>query len=287
MPHDLHNRRPLRSAFTLIELLVVVVIIGILASIGLLVATRVTEGGRETQAKQIIRTLDQTLDNYAQDRGGTSKYPYSFTDAQKNEFPIIDARAASTTGIASEEPEPTLQLFLLATAEAPSVLSAVNGIEGKAKTSSGDAQMVQLLEVSSPAYGDTLRMKTPTGLDAAKAPVVRDPWNNPIRLVHPRFQGGYGNYYLNAGTNYANNPRPNMDVSIKRGGATVTREFRRSIRPVDPATGTGNGDGDEGLCAGGRPYFYSVGPDKDPGKRRDNVYLEPPQFPEETRKDPE
>jgi type II secretory pathway pseudopilin PulG len=266
--------------------MVVIAIIAILAVIGLLVATKVTEGGRESQARNIIHTLDKTLENYAADRGA-SKFPFSFTDDQKFEYPIIDARAATTTGTAADEPEPTLQLFLLATAEAPSVMSAVNGIEGKAKTSSGGQPMVQLREVSSPTYGSTLRKKTNGGFEEYKAPVVYDPWGNAIRLVHPRFQGGYGKVYVSKSGAYTSTDRDNMSVTVKRDVGIDKREFRRSIRPIDPGTGAAFGDGDEGLCAGSRPYFYSPGPDKDPGKRRDNIYSEPPQFPEETRKDVE
>jgi hypothetical protein len=38
-------------------------------------------------------------------------------------------------------------------------------------------------------------------------------------------------------------------------------------------------DGDGGKCVGGRPYFYSAGPDKDPSTIEDNVYLSVPPVP--------
>ncbi|MBY0311219.1 MAG: hypothetical protein K2W85_04055 [Phycisphaerales bacterium] len=57
------------------------------------------------------------------------------------------------------------------------------------------------------------------------------------------------------------------------------------MRPFNPSTNAGDvGDSDEGLLDGGRGYFYSVGPDFDPGSRADNVYIDPVKYPAETEK---
>src|SRR5215813_11766460 len=55
-------------AFTLIEVLVVIVIIGILATLVLTVAARVTKGGKVSLTRDTIRVLDQGLTTYIQGR---------------------------------------------------------------------------------------------------------------------------------------------------------------------------------------------------------------------------
>ena len=124
--------------------------------------------------------------------------------------------------------------------------------------------------------------------------VIKDPWGNAIRFVHPKFQGGYGDYANSAGTVIARTAQPMinsggvgaMTLDVKRGGINVARgqmQIRRSYRPFPSTSANDTGDADEGLCAGGRGYFYSPGPDKDAGTRADNVYSEsPPVFPTET-----
>ena len=98
-----------------------------------------------------------------------------------------------------------------------------------------------------------------------------------IRFVHPTFDNGYGPYF--DGTN--TQARTLRKISYNQGGNPAQPiNMRRSYRP---ATGT-IGDADEGICAGRVPYFYSVGPDGDPGARADNVYSNHPTFPLETAK---
>src|SRR3569833_30060 len=61
-------------AFTLIELLVVIAIIGILASLSLVVISRVREQGRTTEAKREISALKNAILEYYSDTG---RYPVS------------------------------------------------------------------------------------------------------------------------------------------------------------------------------------------------------------------
>jgi prepilin-type N-terminal cleavage/methylation domain-containing protein len=272
--------------FTLIELLVVIGIIGIIAAMALLIASRVTEGGRADQTRNILKTLDQTLGIYAAERDAR-KFPSVYTDetAQKNEWPIIDARLNSAgfdrTGSSASLPEPTVQLFLLASGQSTSILSAVNGIEGTFKNSGagGGGRLVQLENVVSPAFGNAT-------LNVA-APRVRDPWGNDIRYVHPRYHGGYGDYYTFSNSSWSQNSRSTLQLSVKQNGSAAALDFRRSAHPFNPdsppTSANPIGDGDEGLCSGTRPYFYSPGPDHDPGTRDDNVYIEKPAFPKETQ----
>jgi len=65
---------PLRGAFTLIELLVVIAIIGILASLSLVVISKVRERGRVTEANREIAALKNAILEYY---GDTGHYPVS------------------------------------------------------------------------------------------------------------------------------------------------------------------------------------------------------------------
>jgi prepilin-type N-terminal cleavage/methylation domain-containing protein len=292
---SLASPRPASLGFTLIELMVVIAIIAILASIALLLAGRVAEGGRRGQTENILRTLEASLDNLAADRG-SAKAPAKFLDGRGVEFAIIDARAGSSALQASAIAEPSTELFLLATREVESVQSAVSAIPGdftdreETIPTERNGRLVRLREVT------VLSQGAPT--DAAgnrlQSLDVRDPWGNRIRFVHPAYHGGYGEYFTPSGSGSwtTGATRPNLTVRLKNGAGTIDRQFRRSARPFDPTTvasqGSGKarfiGDADEGLTSGGRPYFYSPGADRDPGTRADNVYAgNRPQFPTETR----
>lgn len=281
-------RRGTMGGFTLIELLVVIAIIAIIASISLLVANRVTEGGRTDQTRNIIRTMDQVLAAYSADQGG-GKFPSKYVDetAQKNEYPIVDARLDSASVDRTALPEPTVQLFLLASGESASLMSMVNGIDGTFRDADGKrGRIVESQNVVSYAFGAAgTTVVRADGNTPAKAPLVRDPWGNAIRYVHPRYSGGHGDFNTQSAGSWTSQARAKLMVTVKRGGADTSLEFRRSYRPFNPTTATGTpvGDADEGVAAGARPYFYSAGPDGDPGTRDDNVYTDPPAFPSETK----
>jgi hypothetical protein len=90
------------------------------------------------------------------------------------------------------------------------------------------------------------------------------------------WHGGYGAFVLPDGSSAGSN-RPTRQVPSVDG--LSTRNYSRSYK-----FGGGRGQADEGLCPGNRPYFYSAGPDGDPGTRGDNIYLETarPTYPPET-----
>ena len=140
-------------------------------------------------------------------------------------------------------------------------------------------------------------------------PVVTDAWGRPIRFVHPAFQGGAGTYWdpkpADGGSpKFVARPRI-LVGSPQAGQAPMT--FDRSYQPFTPAFMLNSegrlepvprvdtqgrtirgaspaGDCDEGRHPAGRPYFYSAGPDGNPGARALNVYVDGarPQFPAET-----
>lgn len=280
-----HRQAPLprRAGFTLIEVLVVLGIIAILASISLVVANRVTESGRERLTSDIIKTLDTAAQTYVSQR---EKVPATFTDADGYEFPLIDARGTRGTadsGIptaATALPEPSLQLFLAVATSMTSVDEAIRGI---------DSKYLERATVNSTAQGRDAMELAPGGSKIALVlPRVKDAWGQPIRFVHPAFHGGYGNYFVadsGTGTYAAGSPvRQPLVRRLKVGVNSTPTEFafRRSARPFASGT-TDIGDADEGLCAGVMPYFYSAGPDKDPGTRDDNVYSSKPSYPSESK----
>ena len=68
------GRRRSQGAFTLVELLVVIAIIGILASLSLVVISRVREHARIAEAKREINALKNAITEYHSDTG---RYPVS------------------------------------------------------------------------------------------------------------------------------------------------------------------------------------------------------------------
>lgn len=282
------------GGFTLIELIVVIAIIAILAGLALFVGQKVAQGGRESLTKDLIRVLNGTVASYQADRDAKAPWKYTDLSPAKNEFAIIDARAnpaPADVDQTNNPAEPSVALYLLATGEAPSVKSALGGIDSRfirrgtfavttgttnivIKQASGSSQLP-----TEPGNGGSPG-NTMQGLE------ILDAWGNPIRYVHPKFQGGAGNYFNDTTSNIVT--RDTMKVRLSRSGGASDYEFRRSYRPFNPSTPPAGtkpiGDADEGLCTGGAPYFYSPGPDKDPGTREDNVYENKPQFQAETGK---
>lgn len=281
--------------FTLVELLVVIVIIGILSSIALVAANAVTTGGKRRLSEDVIRVLDATLSDYTTDKG---RVPSTWTDDRGAEFPIIDAREevsnAAAPARAPGQVEPSLALYFYATATGTD-LSAVLGRLDPKQVVKGALPSIHSQIIDAPrlrvgATSTFASLEVQAGLDAlpdSRRPIgVRDGFGNLIRFVHPRYHGGHGPFYTQASGAWAQEARGLLRVSGLKETPTSNRptlEFRRSARPFNPSTGTGVGDADEGVCVGGRPYFYSPGADGDPGTNEDNVYTTRPTFPIESR----
>jgi prepilin-type N-terminal cleavage/methylation domain-containing protein len=285
--HAVRNRR--RAGFTLVELMVVMVILVVLMGIGLAVANQVTQGGRIRTTQSLIRTLDQTMAQYQGDTG--KKISGVFRDAVGNEFPLFDGRVIGFDNL--DQPATPSQAFYMAVLrESPGASKLLTNI---------DSAFVERVPAQFPDLGVArLTPQPPTAQPPIAQPanetvvIVKDAWGEPIRFVHPKWHGGYGNFYRqdpgNASSFIAESPvRDPLRAGFRNGNRTATLDLRRSALPRN-AQNAGvapnsdgwqtawKGDGDEGLCPGGLPYFYSSGPDKDPGRRGDNVYTTQPTF---------
>lgn len=296
------QNRPSR-AFTLIEIMVVIAIIAILASISLVVASKVTQGGRERVTADIIKTLDTCAQAYISQAG---KFPTKYTDVAGNEFLIFDGRGQANDFLQTSKamgpdapqstqvnrPEPSLALFILAASKYTSVDDALKGVNPKFllwDDKRPDDITATISESDQPpAYSPAMKMAPlRSKSDGPRANqfgiAVNDPWEQPIRFVHPAFQGGFGDgHQLQSDGSYLRVKHNNeYRVMLQINGASGTYNFRRSAKPsLQPYT---TGDADEGICPGAMPYFYSSGPDKDPGTREDNVYTTKPTYPTATR----
>lgn len=241
-----------RRAFTLLELLVVFTVIAVLVGVALMVGQKVTGGSKVKSTQNVLQTLDQAVDAYIQAKGGTAaRFPDRFVDVSKNEFPLAD-------GTINGDAVPSAQLAVEILKSEPSSASIIKGI-----------QTEFIGQANAPSIAGAVPEKAgPSGNVVIVLTEVKDAWGKPIRFVHPAYQGIYGN-----GAN------PQRAISLKRGGSLNPFQVSRQWAAV---TGTGDttyqGEGDGGLCAGGRPYFYSAGPDNNPATIEDNVYSIRPTF---------
>jgi prepilin-type N-terminal cleavage/methylation domain-containing protein len=279
----MHQRHgpPRTAGFTLIELLIVVSIIGILTSIVLVAGARVRDVGRVRATEGVLRTLDQTLTNWIASRDTIP--PSEYRDERGFPYPMIDARSMSASARTSPDPNISSQEWEYRRPAEPSVQIYA------ALLQRDDPASAKMLD----AVLDSFKRVEPvvTALDTAfgpmnnlneivQAPILLDAWGQPLRFVHPRYHGGYGDTYITGpSTTYQVLSRPLLRLSL----VNRTFDFRRSAQPFDPlspqTTAQYRGDADEGLCVNNRPYFYSGGLDLNPGTRADNINSQRPNYP--------
>lgn len=247
--------KPARRAFTLLELLVVFTIIAILIAVVLMVGQKILAGSKVRATQNVMQTLDQAMEAFVQAKGGTAgKFPDRFVDASGNEFPLADATPAI-----GNPPFPSGELAVELLKGEPASAAIIQRIP---------AEFVELVPASAVINGQTPSKRTTAGTAPITYTRIKDAWGRPIRFVHPSYQGIYG-----IGGN------PARTIALRQGGNLMTFSITRDWQVVsaggDP---TFQGTGDGGLCAGGRPYFYSPGSDANAATVADNVYSVRPTF---------
>lgn len=263
------EQRTHRRAFTLIELLVVIGIIAILAGIGLAVGLGVTQSSRASATKNTIQTMETYLSDLVASVDSNRSYKSFETTVGTVEYalPVLDGRENSA-GADKDADKPF--------ASGARFIAAGDTYLGDSAERWGGFDSDQVREV----------VLIDTGSETVRGFELTDMWGNPIRAVHPSFDGGFGDYMDSSGGVASRDPLEDVEYADASGLGTL--DFRRSFRPFTAAQRKANpnliGDADEGVCPGTNVYFYSAGPDGDPGTRGDNVYGSvQPQFPLATR----
>jgi prepilin-type N-terminal cleavage/methylation domain-containing protein len=281
-----------RHAFTLVEILVVISIIAVLVAITTMVGTSVVNSGKNKATLGILQTLDSALAAYIDTKGDNPPalvaIPYANLPAsiqnqyQPDEvvyYPAIDGRGREGTSGDLIEVN-SVALFIESVKTVPETQDLVNSINPRyIKNYSADENIQPFLL---------------TAFDA---------WDNPIRYVHPKFDGiieRERRALMDAGEplNIINPNKPFFVAgALPVDAANVVRmNFVRRNRLIDAdfgedgLAGGGGGlnlgtlsdfelvpDSDGGLTSGNRPYFYSAGPDGNPATLEDNIYITPPQ----------
>lgn len=266
--------RSVRAGFTLVELLVVIGIIVVLVGITIGVGSSVANSGRQRATEGALQALDQVLEAYIQANGnppafvrvGEADLSDSSLIGSGNDgfFPLFDGFSE-----VDEQPVNTVGLFLIeARRSVPAAENIVSGL---------DPKFVKLFQPG-PA-DDAIQPEALTVFDA---------WGNPIRMVHPRFDGevvestrSLGDPGVAIDLTDSNSPfLQGAETFFSANGQLGLERLRRNaLSKADYQTTPGlTGDSDGGICPNPRPYFYSAGPDGDPSTTDDNVYTSRPRF---------
>jgi prepilin-type N-terminal cleavage/methylation domain-containing protein len=271
---------PRPRAFTLIELLIVIGILVLLMAISIVVGSKIVGSGKQRATEGILKALDTSLSEYihTQERNP----PPIVTDPRNPAYVLPVADAAIPTDPPAQTPPvppPTINsvgLYLLQAKAVPEANSAIQGIDARyLKTYDPDSQGTN---------GPFAQDKQPSLL------TVFDGWGQPIRYVHPAYQGAWPAYSASGMAAYtpaeqkAGAPPPGKNFTF----AAQQNGIRRNASSDNPQVLP---DADGGLVNNNRPYFYSLGPDGHAGYsvdsstppapvdfNKDNVYLAIPRY---------
>lgn len=284
VPAPMSHRLRAPSAFTLVELLVVIGIIAILVALTLAVGGRVLAGGKARQTADTIRVLDMALHAYKSERGEQIPYKVLTNKAALNANPgatpsYIPMCDGKMTVMGSPQ-IPTTSWFIYYVTKidfVPSAVAALDNLDMSFKritlppSAAGGGPNQQALDVTAVPDGKT---------------EILDGWKQPIRLVHPRFQGIIGALPRAVGNEGGYSllseiapPVPANSFTWKVSVSPITGVRRNFLTNADRVQSPGLiGDSDGGRCVGDSAYFYSGGMDKDPSTLDDNVYTARPTF---------
>ena len=289
MPSPHANRN--RHAFTLLELLIVVGIIAALAAITTLVGSAVLDTGKKRATLGVLQTLDEALAAYIDTKGDNPpalvEIPYErmavpisgISPGESAYFPAVDGKGAATRADELVDIN-SVAYFIESVRSVPETQSLINSI--------------------SPRFAKNY---TPNQDQQPQLLTIFDAWDNPIRYVHPKFDGIQEREPRQLGVsgdpvNIANPNKPFFVAgALPEDFTTVIRlKFIRRNRLIDadfaddgssaPQGGMNLGqldefdllpDSDGGITPGNRPYFYSAGPDGNPATLEDNIYINPVQ----------
>lgn len=287
------TRTGARPGLTLIEVLVVVGIIALLVSILLAVGAGVQQNARIRQTTDVLRLVDEAVQGYNDITGGLppsfievpSPNPALSTDRLQNVFiPLLDG-VDMTDGHANRRPINSIGLFIYE-AERAGLSGIFDGIPTDwVRQDDGDVNVE-----------DGTRL-APGGRQPELKTIV-DAWGNPIRYVHPRFDGVLTADATALAAPCALYSQRGVDLfdPTQTGGLGLPfpspklvqipiRDVRRNRITDNGCGGTDPadneiGDADGGICIGNTPYVYSAGPDGDPSTtgENQNVYLARPRF---------
>ncbi len=285
-----------KSAFTLLELLVVISIIALLTTIGLAVGFKVTQSGKVNATKNIIRSLDTILTTYMSEREAG---PPAFASLRRSDLnnnqnrdegfivPMFDGRFEQRTANPyfdrdADPGQPSTAIFLMeARGNVPNCDAMIKGL---------DPRFVRLPSAERPVpiwgwAGTGGALVQSSMQSGSSALIVLDAFGNPIRMGHPAFSGGYGTWYNGTAQGTPTRQVLSMVPPNKPGVNFTAANATRSFQPFAIGTRASRSisDSDEGTGIARRPYFYSAGPDGNPGTRGDNIYSDQPTFPAENK----
>jgi prepilin-type N-terminal cleavage/methylation domain-containing protein len=246
-----------RPAFTMIELMVVIGIIAILIALLVIVGGRVAGTGKQSATLSTIKALDATMGAVLQERGrlprAVVRDPRSDA-ANEGYWPIADG-----SWEVGGESINSAGWFLQLASEIPGA-SDLTGLDP------------ELLRLYSPTAASSISTTPADNHPLLTTPM--DGWGNPIRFVHPDFDG---------------NRLPADPWTLGTDYAYVVDEVIR-IGAVNSAAELDDLNADGGFAPGNQPYFYSAGPDGKVGVQvntagdivedfnEDNVYSVKPEF---------
>ncbi len=267
-------------AFTIVELVLVIALIAALAAITIGVGASMADSGRKRATEGVIQVLDQALDEYIT---RTGSMPTAMVRIESSD---LNAEVVGLVGAGNAAYYPAIDgRFNLIIPDSDPVRNyEVNSVGLFLNSIKSGVDVDGLMKLIDSKF--VKNFDVPGDLQPGMLTVF-DAWGNPIRYVHPKFDG-----IIENGRRAAEDSGQFLDViNINTGFFTAEHlplnltqvpilEVRRnkilaSDRVNVPEIET---DSDGGVCVGQRPYFYSAGPDGDPATIEDNVYTTKPQF---------